>query len=110
MSSDLPPASRKGHNFYQIGAKAQQLKKHFWRILYGDGTTAGGDVYVDAVCVGGVTARKQAFGAANRVSVEFIDDINNDGVMGISFSSASLSECAQLPCTRSTRIGREQNN
>lgn len=92
MSSDLSAQSTEGHNFYKIGPKAKKLKDHFWRVLYGDGTTASGDVYTDAVSVGGVTSRNQAFGAASRVSAEFIEDINNDGVMGISFSNASLSE------------------
>ena len=92
MSSDLSAQSTEGHNFYKIGPESKKLKDHYWRILYGDGTTASGDVYIDAVSVGGVTSPKQAFGAASRVSSEFVEDINNDGVMGISFSSASLSE------------------
>lgn len=92
MSSDLSAQSTEGHNFYKIGPDSKKLKDHHWRILYGDGTSAGGDVYIDAVSVGGVTSPEQAFGAASRVSSEFVEDTNNDGVMGISFSSASLSK------------------
>lgn len=92
MSSQLDAQSRKGHSFYTLGPGTERLEDHYWRIRYGDGTSASGDVYVDSVDVGGVTSPKQAFGAAQKVSPEFVNDINNDGVMGISFSNASLSE------------------
>ncbi|KAL1956747.1 hypothetical protein VTO42DRAFT_6800 [Malbranchea cinnamomea] len=90
FSSQLAPGARAGHSVYTPGINAQRLDRHYWRILYGDGTSASGNVYIDSVTVGGVTSPKQAVGAAQRVSEEFIKDINNDGVMGISFSNASL--------------------
>lgn len=58
-----------------------------WKISYGDGSAASGDVYKDTVTVGGVTAHGQAVEAAKQISQEFIADKNNDGLLGLAFSS-----------------------
>ncbi|KAG9542925.1 aspartyl protease, partial [Aureobasidium melanogenum] len=54
---------------------------------YGDGSTASGNVYADKVVVGSVTATSQAVEAATSVSSSFLADVNNDGLVGLSFSN-----------------------
>jgi aspergillopepsin I len=92
FSSRLSAQDREGHRFYTPGPSARLQENLFWRVRYGDGTTASGVVYFDSVSVGGVTSPQQAVGAAHRVEDLFIRDKNNDGVMGISFTSLSISE------------------
>lgn len=63
------------------------MEGYSWEISYGDGSGATGDVYKDTVTVGGVTARGQAIEAAKQISQQFVKDKNNDGLLGLAFSS-----------------------
>lgn len=58
-----------------------------WRILYGDGSSANGIVGTDRVEVGGAVVEKQAVELARNVSQGFVDDKNNDGLVGMGFSN-----------------------
>lgn len=58
-----------------------------WSISYGDQSSASGDVYKDTVIVGGVKATSQAVEAAKQISQQFQQDKNNDGLLGLAFSS-----------------------
>lgn len=58
-----------------------------WSISYGDGSSASGDVYRDSVVVGGVKANGQAVEAAKQISQQFVNDKQNDGLLGLAFSS-----------------------
>lgn len=78
---------------YRPSNNATQLNGYSWKIQYGDGSSAGGNVYKDVVAVGGVTAQRQAVEAAKHVSQQFIQDTANDGIMGLGFSSANQGEC-----------------
>lgn len=82
----MPSASKNGHGLYTPSSAAKKLNGSSWTIGYGDGTSAGGDVYIDEVTVGGVTATSQAVQAANTVSPPLVDDTNFDGILGLSFS------------------------
>lgn len=50
-------------------------------------------MYKDTVSVGGVTAHGQAIEAAKEISRQFTMDKNNDGLLGLAFSSLNTSEC-----------------
>lgn len=57
-----------------------------WKIAYGDGSGASGDVGFDSVAIGAATATHQAVELATQVSDQFIKDTDNDGLLGLSFS------------------------
>nr|AUS76867.1 aspartic proteinase [Leptoxyphium fumago] len=85
FSTQQPASQRSGHTAYkQTGTKKSG---YTWNISYGDGSGAKGDVYVDKVVVGGVTATSQAVEAATSVSSSFTSDTDNDGLIGAAFSS-----------------------
>ncbi|KAF1844366.1 aspartic protease PEP1 [Cucurbitaria berberidis CBS 394.84] len=86
FSSLQPAASTKGHDVYQADA-TKEKKGYTWKIAYGDGSGASGKVYADKVTVGGVTATSQAVEAATSVSASFAQDVDTDGLLGLSFST-----------------------
>ncbi|KAK5996892.1 Aspartic protease PEP3 [Cladobotryum mycophilum] len=55
-------------------------------VQYGDGSGAEGIVGTDVVDVGGAVFQKQAVQLATAVSDQFVQDQNNDGLMGLAFS------------------------
>ncbi|KAF2816068.1 aspartic protease PEP1 [Mytilinidion resinicola] len=86
FSSLQPSSQTSGHAVYQ--ASSSKIKSGYtWDISYGDGSGASGKVYADKVVVGGVTATSQAVEAATSISTQFQQDTNNDGLLGLSFSS-----------------------
>ncbi|KAF2204920.1 Asp-domain-containing protein [Delitschia confertaspora ATCC 74209] len=85
-SSLQPTAQRSGHDIYTVDP-TKKVSGSTWKISYGDGSGAGGTVYADKVVVGGVTATSQAVEAATSVSAQFQDDTDNDGLLGLAFSS-----------------------
>ena len=64
----------------------QPMQGASWQISYGDGSGAAGVVGMDAVNIGGATATKQAVELATAVSQSFVQDTNNDGLVGLAFS------------------------
>ncbi|KAF1950057.1 acid protease [Byssothecium circinans] len=75
-----------GHDYYTVNP-AKEVSGARWRISYGDGSGASGKVYADKVVVGGVTATTQAVEAATSVSTAFAQDVDTDGLLGLSFST-----------------------
>ncbi|CAI7633267.1 Penicillopepsin-1 [Penicillium manginii] len=87
FSTELSSSLQKGHSVYNPKNSGTKLSGASWSISYGDGSSASGDVYTDTVTVGGVTASKQAVEAASRISSQFQQDTDNDGLLGLAFSS-----------------------
>ncbi|KAI5201506.1 aspartic protease pepB [Aureobasidium subglaciale] len=79
-------SQRQGHAVYNT-ASGRKLNGESWSISYGDGSGASGQVYADKVVVGGVTATSQAVEAATSISAQFQQDTDNDGLLGLAFSS-----------------------
>lgn len=76
-----------------------------WRITYGDGSSAAGDVGTDIVNIGGVIVRNQAVELATTMSSEF-EQGAGDGLLGLAwvcpFASACLNTTDSGRRTRST--------
>lgn len=86
FSDELTTSQQSGHDVYEVGT-GTKLSGSTWSISYGDGSSASGDVYKDTVTVGGVKATGQAVEAAKKISSQFVQDQNNDGLLGLAFSS-----------------------
>lgn len=89
-SSELADAKRysKTHTIYDP-AKSSTAKHATgtWNISYGDGSSASGDVYTDAVTVAGITIPDQAVECAKHLSSSFLSDGGNDGLLGLAWPS-----------------------
>lgn len=62
------------------------MKGASFQISYGDGSGAAGNVGTDTVNVGGATVTAQAVELATAVSKSFVQDTNNNGLLGLAFS------------------------
>ena len=82
----MPSSQTSGHAVYHAQS-SKKLSGETWSITYGDGSGASGTVYADTVVVGGVTATSQAVEAATSVSSTFQQNTNDDGLLGLAFSS-----------------------
>jgi aspergillopepsin I len=89
FSSETPWGSVNGQATYNpfLSNTSTKIPNAKWSISYGDGSASSGDVYTDKVTVGGLTVSKQAVEAAQTVSASFTSDSNNDGLLGLAFSS-----------------------
>lgn len=89
FSSETPSSEVEGQSVYNPGksSTSSKLSGASWQISYGDGSSSSGDVYKDKVTVGGLTVTSQAVEAATTVSDEFSQDTDNDGLLGLGFSS-----------------------
>ncbi|KAJ8613711.1 hypothetical protein MRB53_036853 [Persea americana] len=89
FSTELPSSESSGHTLYSPSksSTAKQLSGYSWKISYGDGSGASGNVFADKVVIGSVTATSQAVEAATSVSSTFAQDTANNGLVGLAFSS-----------------------
>ncbi|KAH6647183.1 aspartic peptidase domain-containing protein [Truncatella angustata] len=89
FSTGLASSYQTGHSVYNPSKSttSKLLSGYSWDISYGDGSGASGTVYTDVVNIGGVSYSAQAVEAATTISTEFTQDTNNDGLVGLAFST-----------------------
>ncbi|KAJ9619415.1 hypothetical protein, variant [Exophiala oligosperma] len=89
FSSELSSSQSRGHSIYDPtkSSTSKELSGATWNISYGDGSGASGNVYTDTVDVGGTTVTSQAVELAETISAQFQQDQDNDGLLGLAFSS-----------------------
>lgn len=89
FSTGLSKTLQTGHSVYNpsTSTSSKLLSGSSWKISYGDGSSASGSVYTDAVNIGGITYPAQAVEAATQISSQFTQDVDNDGLVGLAFST-----------------------
>ncbi|KAI0198393.1 eukaryotic aspartyl protease [Astrocystis sublimbata] len=88
FSSETPANQVGGQTVYNIqqSTTARLLSGQSWAIRYGDGSSSGGNVYLDTVSIGGITVENQAIESATNVSLAFTQRPDTDGLVGLAFS------------------------
>lgn len=88
FSSELPANEQNGHNIYNPASSSTSAiaNGETWKISYGDGSSASGNVYTDVVSVGGTSVTGQDVELASTISSQFAQD-QSDGLLGLAFSS-----------------------
>ncbi|RWA04208.1 hypothetical protein EKO27_g10895 [Xylaria grammica] len=89
FSTETPRNQVGGQTVYNIqqSSTAKQLTGEQWDISYGDGSSSGGNVYLDTVSIGGITVENQAVESATNVSLAFTQRPDTDGLVGLAFST-----------------------
>ena len=89
FSAELSTSEIGNHSVYDPtkSSTSSQLEGASWSITYGDSSSAGGDVYLDTVNVGGAVATGQAVETASNISSQFVSDYSSDGLLGLAFDS-----------------------
>ncbi|ORY61643.1 eukaryotic aspartyl protease [Pseudomassariella vexata] len=97
FSSLTPTSQRNGQSIYTPGSSstAKTVSGGTWSISYGDGSSSSGSIYTDKVTVGGLSYASQAVETAKKVSSSFTEDSNNDGLLGLAFSTINTASPRQ---------------
>ncbi|KAK3896956.1 aspartic peptidase domain-containing protein [Staphylotrichum tortipilum] len=91
FGTGLPLLTALGHQRYNPSRSPtfREMPRANFSILYGDGTSASGNVGTDRVDVGGATVASQAVQMATSVSPAFAKDTHLSGMLGLGFSQLS---------------------
>ncbi|KAF7558365.1 hypothetical protein G7046_g5807 [Stylonectria norvegica] len=89
FNTQLAAAATTGHNIYDPKASKtfSAVDGASFNITYGDGSGASGNVGLDNVDIGGASFATQAIELATDVSDQFVQDQDNDGLLGLAFST-----------------------
>lgn len=98
FSSELPASQQTGHGIYNpSGSSTSKIESgETWKISYGDGSGAAGNIYADTVKIGAVTVTSQAVECATSISTQFVGDTDNDGLVGLAFDSINTASPAKV--------------
>lgn len=86
FSTELPSKDQEGHTVFDP-SKSSTWKASTglsWKISYGDGSSASGDVGTDTVNIGGVKVTNQSVELAKTAADQFISG-TGDGLLGLAF-------------------------
>ncbi|KAJ4390827.1 hypothetical protein N0V93_004426 [Gnomoniopsis smithogilvyi] len=88
FNTQLGNASTTGHTLYNPtqSTTLKMIQGATFSISYGDGSGAAGNVGTDTVNIGGATVTDQAIEMATAVSQSFVQDTNNNGLVGLAYS------------------------
>lgn len=88
FNTQLAATSQTGHTLFnpQNSTSLKMIQGATFSISYGDGSGAAGNVATDTVNIGGATVTDQAIEMATAVSQSFVQDTNNNGLVGLAFS------------------------
>jgi len=67
----------------------------WWRITYGDGSIAAGEVHTDVINVGGISLPSQSVQVATALSDSFTSEDGSDGLLGLAFPNMNTVQPAQ---------------
>jgi Eukaryotic aspartyl protease len=90
LSSEFAKAKNyPGHTIYNpANSSTAKTATGTWKISYGDGSSASGDVHDDTITVGDIVVPGQAIELAKTLSSSFLQD-DSDGLLGVSPSTRS---------------------
>jgi aspergillopepsin I len=101
VSTHLPVENRgnraEARLYNPFASGGSLMQDHFWRIVYGDRSSASGLVYQDKVTIGGLTVANQAVQTAANISTLFMHDGSKDGLLGLGFSRGNTVQPARQP-------------
>lgn len=88
FNTQLAATSQTGHTLYDPtkSTSLKMIQGATFSISYGDGSGAAGNVGTDTVNIGGATVTGQAIEMATAVSQSFVEDTNNNGLVGLAYS------------------------
>lgn len=88
FNTQLAATSQTGHTLYDPtkSTTLKMIQGATFSISYGDGSGAAGNVGTDTVNIGGATVTGQAIEMATAVSQSFVEDTNNNGLVGLAYS------------------------
>lgn len=88
FSTELPAKDQKGHTVFDPSKSStwKESSGQTWKISYGDGSSASGEVGTDLVNIGGVKIQKQSVELAKVAADQFVSG-TGDGLLGLAFPS-----------------------
>ncbi|ROV93764.1 hypothetical protein VSDG_07004 [Cytospora chrysosperma] len=88
FSTELRSSAQKNHNVFDPSKSStwKTATGETWKISYGDGSSASGDVGTDTVNIGGVSVENQAVELAKTAAAQFTSG-TGDGLLGLAFPS-----------------------